>query len=528
MPTGHTGGMLLGEVVRTSVEVAATPARGAKTRLVADLLATAAADGPLDVELAAGLLAGAPRQRRTGVGWASLRARPEPAAVAALTLAGLDGALDALELVAGPGAQARRAALLVDLLGAATAAEQDFLAALLTGELRQGALEAVVVDATALAAGVPAADVRRAVMLSGDAAGTARLALLTGADGLAAVRLQVGRAVQPMLASSAPSVAEALARTGEAGVETKLDGIRVQVHRSGPEVLIFSRSLDDLTDRLPEVVAAASALACTSAVLDGEVLAIGEDGRPRPFQETSSRVARKGAAARLPLQVVFFDLLHLDGRDLLRCGGAERWAALDALVPAARRVTRVLTGDPGEGDAALRAALAAGHEGVVVKAVGATYDAGRRGAGWVKVKPVHTLDLVVLGAEWGHGRRRGWLSNLHLGCRGRAVGEFVMLGKTFKGLTDEVLRWQTERLLELAEGPTDGWVVPVRPELVVEIAVDGLQRSTRYPGGVAMRFARVVRYREDKSAAEADDLAAVLRLGAAPGDPQSGAGGLDQ
>jgi len=517
--------MLLGEVVRTSVEVAATPARGAKTRLVADLLAAAAADGPLDVELAAGLLAGAPRQRRTGVGWASLRARPEPAAVAALTLAGLDGALDALELVAGPGAQARRAALLVDLLGAATAAEQDFLAALLTGELRQGALEAVVVDATALAAGVPAADVRWAVMLSGDPAGTA---LLAGAEGLAAVRLQVGRAVQPMLASSAPSVAEALARTGEAGVETKLDGIRVQVHRSGPEVLIFSRSLDDLTDRLPEVVAAAGALPCTSAVLDGEVLAMGEDGRPRPFQETSSRVARKGAAARLPLQVVFFDLLHLDGRDLLRCGGAERWAALDALVPAARRVTRVLTGDPGEGDAALRAALAAGHEGVVVKAVGAIYDAGRRGAGWVKVKPVHTLDLVVLGAEWGHGRRRGWLSNLHLGCRGRAVSEFVMLGKTFKGLTDEVLRWQTERLLELAEGPTDGWVVPVRPELVVEIAVDGLQRSTRYPGGVAMRFARVVRYREDKSAAEADDLAAVLRLGAAPGDPQSGASGLDQ
>ena len=344
-------------------------------------------------------------------------------------------------------------------------------------------------------------------MLRGDARAVAEVALREGAAGLAAFRLEVGRPLGPMLASPAASLEAAMARVGEGAVDWKLDGARIQVHRDGDDVAIFSRSLDDLTARLPEVVAAALALPARRVVLDGEAIALRADGRPEPFQVTASRVAA-GAPGIAP---VLFDALHLDGEDLLDAPLSRRAEALAAAVPEALRVPRVVTGDPAAARAHFDAALAAGHEGVVVKALDAPYAAGRRGAAWLKVKPRHTLDLVVLAAEWGHGRRQGWLSNLHLGARAVDGDGFVMLGKTFKGLTDAMLAWQTERLQELAVR-SRGIVVQVRPELVVEVAFDGVQASPRYPGGVALRFARVLRYREDKRAAEADDLAAVLAL----------------
>jgi DNA ligase-1 len=310
-------------------------------------------------------------------------------------------------------------------------------------------------------------------------------------------------------------------KVGEAAVEWKLDGARIQVHRAGTDVAVFTRTLDDITARVPEVVAAALALPVAAAVLDGEVLALQPGGRPHPFQVTASRVGSRleveRLAATLPLTAFLFDLLHLDGQDLLDRPGAERHAAMAAVVPEPLRIPRTVTADPAAAAAFLDDTLARGHEGVMVKSLAATWEAGRRGAGWLKVKPVHTLDLVVLAAEWGHGRRKGWLSNLHLGARD-PDGGFVMLGKTFKGLTDKLLAWQTERLLALADGPSDGWVVRVRPELVVEIAFDGLQTSPRYPGGLALRFARVVRYREDKRPEEADTIQTVRALHAgAPG-----------
>jgi DNA ligase-1 len=350
----------------------------------------------------------------------------------------------------------------------------------------------------------------------------ARIALGEGLDGLRAVRLVVGRPLAPMLAGSAPDVAAAIAKTGPAAVEWKLDGARVQVHRDGDDVAVFSRTLDDVTARVPEVVAMARALPARAAVLDAEVIALREDGRPRPFQETASRFGARRDVERLqgeiPLTSFAFDLLHLDGEDLLDAALTTRAEALDALVPAAARVPHVAAEDARAAAAALDAALAAGHEGVMVKALGAPYAAGRRGAAWLKVKPVHTLDLVVLAAEWGHGRRRGWLSNLHLGARDTATGGWTMLGKTFKGLTDELLAWQTERLLALRTEQR-GHVVHVRPELVVEIAFDGIQTSSRYPGGMALRFARVRGYREDKRADEADtvDTVRALHAGAPPG-----------
>jgi DNA ligase-1 len=350
--------------------------------------------------------------------------------------------------------------------------------------------------------------VRRAAMLRGDLPAVAATALREGAPGLEAIGLEVGRPVLPMLAGTAKDVADALARIAPAGVEWKLDGARVQVHRSGSDVGVFTRSLDDVTARVPELVAAARALPVSSIVLDGEAIALREDGRPHPFQVTASRFGSRGRSD-VALTSLFFDVLHLDGEDLLDRPGAERAAALEAVVPDVARVPRVVADDPRQAEMALEAALARGHEGVVVKALDSPYLAGRRGAGWLKVKPVHTLDLVVLAVEHGSGRRRGWLSNLHLGARADDGEGFVMLGKTFKGLTDEMLRWQTERLREL-EVSDDGWVVRVRPELVVEIAFDGVQTSPRYPGGVALRFARVLRHRPDKRAAEADTLSAVL------------------
>ncbi|MFH9137521.1 ATP-dependent DNA ligase [Streptomyces sp. NPDC017524] len=507
--------MLLAELAQVSLEVAATSARSRKTALLAGLFRDAA---PEDVPVVIPYLAGRLPQGRIGVGWRSLGDPVEPASGATLTVTGVDAELTALAETSGPGSQALRQRRLRALFAAATADEQRFLRALLTGEVRQGALEAVAADALAHAAGAPPADVRRAVMLAGSLQEVAKVLLADGPGALAGFRLTVGRPVQPMLARSAASVGEALDKLGPCAVEEKLDGIRVQVHRDGDRIRAYTRTLDDITDRLPELVTAVAALDARRFVLDGELIALGEDGRPRPFQETASRVGSRrdvaGAAAHVPIVPVFFDVLLVDDEDLLDRPFADRHAALARLLPASLRVRRTLVADPDDpearaaADAFLADTLARGHEGVVVKDLTAVYSAGRRGASWLKVKPVHTLDLVVLAVEWGSGRRTGKLSNLHLGAR-RPDGTFAMLGKTFKGLTDALLDWQTERLGELATDD-DGHVVTVRPELVVEIAYDGLQRSTRYPAGVTLRFARVLRYREDKTAREADTVETVL------------------
>ena len=513
--------MLLADVVATSAAVAATSSRSAKRDAIAELLGRLEAD---EVEPVVGFLVGQPRQGRIGVGWRTLAsAERPPASSPTLTVGEVDRTLDQLAALAGPGSGNARLEILGRLLGRATADEASFLARLLGGELRQGALEGVMADAVARAASLPPAVVRRAMMLGGRLDTTARLALHGGRAALAAVGLKVGRPVQPMLASTAASVHEAVEAIGLASVEWKLDGIRVQVHRDGDRVGVWTRNLNDVTDRLPGVVAAVRALPARRVVLDGEALGIDATGRPRLFQDTVSR--RGGSGEGAPengdrtdgdLRPFFFDVLHVDGEDLIDAPLSERLATLGELAPGSR-IPSQLTDDPAVGELVLAEALAAGHEGVVVKAAASTYEAGRRGKAWRKVKPVHTLDLVVLAVEWGHGRRRGWLSNLHLGARAEAGDGFVMVGKTFKGLTDELLRWQTERFLSLAvdeerwDGPRTG-VVRVRPEQVVEVAVDGVQRSTRYPGGVALRFARVLRYRDDKDPSDADTISAVRSL----------------
>ena len=526
--------MRLGEVVATSEAVRATSARLGKVERLAELLGRLA---PAEAAPAVAMLSGEPRQGPVGVGWAALKDPPAPAAEPSLDLAEVDAALDALAAASGPGSQAARRALLGGLMGRATAAEQRFLTALLLGDLRQGALEGVMADAVARAAGVPAAAVRRALMLRGSLPAVAAAALGGGREALAAIGLEVGRPIAPMLAGTAPDVAAALAKAGEAAVEWKLDGARIQVHRSGEQVGVFTRSLDDITARVPEVVEAALALPVRAAVLDGEAIALAPDGRPRPFQVTGGRVAGRLDVERLrrevPLTPFLFDVMHLDGEDLIDRPGAERAAALAEIAPAGLLVPRNASTDAAGAGEVLRDALARGHEGVMVKSLAAPYAAGRRGAGWLKVKPRHTLDLVVLAAEWGHGRRRGRLSNLHLGARGRDGG-FVMLGKTFKGLTDAMLEWQTERLLALAV-ERDDWTVRVRPELVVEVAFDGVQTSPRYPGGVALRFARVLRHRPDKRAARgrhhrgrprpAGRALAARRARAATAAPDRGRGG---
>jgi DNA ligase-1 len=375
--------------------------------------------------------------------------------------------------------------------------------------LRQGALVGVMADAVAKTAGVPLAAVRRAAMLRGDLPAVAAALLRDGSGVLDGFRLEVGRPVSPMLAQTATSTDDALARLGEAVFEWKLDGARVQIHRDGDEVGLFTRTLDDVTVRLPEVVELVRALPVRTLVADGEAIALRPDGRPQPFAVTASRVGSRRDVATgrttTPITPFVFDVLHIDGADLLDKPTSARLAALDAIVPAANRVQRLITGDPAAAAGFLADTLRRGHEGVLAKSLTAPYEAGRRGASWLKVKPVHTLDLVVLAVEWGSGRRKGWLSNIHLGARD-PNGGFVMLGKTFKGMTDEMLTWQTKRFTELATGPLDDWVVPLRPEQVVEIAFDGLQNSTRYPGGLALRFARVLRYRDDKTAAEADTI----------------------
>jgi DNA ligase-1 len=604
--------MLFADIAVTSAAVTVTSGRRAKVELLATALRALGETGdPHTIEAGAAYLAGELRQRQIGVGWASLRELAQPAELPTLTVREVDVRLAEMGQLAGSGSQAKRRALVQALFGAATADEQRLLVGIISGEVRQGAQAGLLVDAIASAAAVPPVAVRRALLLSGDFK-TVAVAALTGAEAaLAEFRLTIGRPLAPMLAQAAGSIEEALAATAApAAVDAKLDGIRVQVHRDGDDIAVFSRSLDDITARVPEIVAAVRTLPSRALVLDGEALAVDSTGRALPFQETAGRAARQESGRLTPF---FFDALHIDGVDLVDEPAGVRWAALDAAVPDTLRVARTLVESQAEAEAAFANALANGQEGVVIKSVRSLYDVGRRGSAWVKVKPRHTLDLVVLAAEWGHGRRRGWLSNLHLGARdpsgtvralsvdrrgsvlgrhgtadeqgnhlaeteqgpsagveqghprtergngstdhdhdgaghgrggaqhGRVdgakhghVGEgghghlaeteqadghideadqpnFVMLGKTFKGLTDATLAWQTARLLELATDRGD-WVVTVRPELVVEIAFDGVQSSTRYPGGVTLRFARVLRYREDKSAAEADTIDAVRAL----------------
>jgi DNA ligase-1 len=506
---GENGRVLLAEIAGVSRAVATTSARLAKIETLAAALREA---GPLEVPIAVAYLSGELPQRQIGIGWAALRDGFTPADTPSLTLSDVDTALGAIGAVSGKGSTATRKALVSELFGRATVGEQQFLYGLLSGELRQGALEGVMTEAVARAAAVPVAEVRRAVMLRGSLGAVAAAALSGGSAALGEFGLEVGRAVRPMLASSAASISGALAKTGgPAAVEWKLDGIRIQAHLADGNVRLFTRTLEEITGRLPDVVAVLAKLPVSTAVFDGELIALREDGRPLPFQDTAARTASLDSAPSVPLSVFLFDVLHLDGTDLIDAEDQQRHAALARTVPAELLMPRLVTGSVEAATAFFADAIAHGHEGVVIKSLDGRYAAGRRGAGWIKVKPRHTLDLVVLAVEWGHGRRRGWLSNLHLGARDPATGGFVMLGKTFKGLTDELLTWQTERLLAL-EDRRDSYIVYVRPELVVEIAFDGVQRSPRYPGGLALRFARVLRYREDKTAAEADTIDTVRTL----------------
>ncbi|OZM73636.1 ATP-dependent DNA ligase [Amycolatopsis antarctica] len=497
--------MLLDEVVTASAEVAATRSRKTKIGVLAGIMRAAPEHELPD---AVAFLTGQLPQGRIGTGWRTLADLDAPVAASPeLTLGEVHAALDEVAAATGSGSAGRRREALLGLFGRATEAEQRFLLRLLTGELRQGALEGVMVDAVAAASEVPGDAVRRAFMLSGRLPATAVAAMTGGVDAVAAFRLELGRPVRPMLASPAESLDEALAGMGSVTVEYKMDGARIQVHRDGEEVHVYTRTLREITPHVAELVELVRALPCESVVLDGETLALTDDGRPRPFQETMSRFGstRDEQVRALLLRPYFFDCLHLDGTDLLDAPLRERHEAL-------RRVAagHLIPGEdePAEPATLLEASMAAGHEGVMVKDLGSVYAAGRRGSAWLKVKPVHTLDLVVLAAEWGHGRRTGYLSNLHLGARDPDGGPPIMVGKTFKGLTDELLGWQTAALREI-ESRRDEWTVHVRPELVVEIELDGAQVSTRYPGGVALRFARVVRYRPDKEAADADTLDAV-------------------
>ena len=501
--------MLLADVVTASQKVAATRSRKEKVAALADVLAAASSD---EVPIVAGLLSGEPRQGRVGIGWATVAsAEVQGATESSLTPADVDGFVEAIPAMSGQGSQQARRDSLSDLMHRATADEQAFLRALLTGELRQGAMEGVLVDAIGKAAGVDAALVRRALMLGGSLSETASLALVHGSQALDAVRLQVLRPIRPMLAAPSADPAAAVTELGDVVVDWKLDGARIQVHRLEDVVRVFTRNLNDVTARMPEVVAVVASMSVHSVVLDGESLSLDDDGAPRRFAETMSRFGADQPDTEVPLRPFFFDLLHLDGDDLVDRPLHERLDLLDRVVPGSSRIPALRTSDPDEATAVLDAALEAGHEGVMVKAADSVYEAGRRGSAWQKVKPVHTLDLMVLAAEWGHGRRTGWLSNLHLGCRDPDTGDFVMLGKTFKGLTDEMLEWQTARLLELEQRRTAN-TVWVRPELVAEIALDGLVASPRYPAGMAMRFARVRGYRPDKTPEDVDTLETVRAL----------------
>jgi ATP-dependent DNA ligase I len=497
---------LLADVVTASKDVADTSSRSRKVGILADLLRGL---DPNEVPLAVGFLAGVPRQGRVGVGYSTIYGiEHAPAEAASLTIDELDRAIADVKGTTGSGSAAKRKHILSELLVRATEQEADFVKRLFTGELRQGALAGLMVDAIAKAAGVSGEIARRALMLSGDLTRTAEIAMTKGEEGLRGVGFEIFRPILPMLASTAESVSDGMATFERASVEWKLDGIRIQIHRREDEVRIYTRNLNDITHTLPGIVHAVRRLPVRQAVFDGEALWMGVDG-PAAFQDTVSRIDNE--APPEGIVTFLFDLLHVDGDDLLDAPLEQRAARLEAIA-SDLKIPGLVTSDLEEGQRVLDEALRAGHEGVVVKDAASLYGAGRRGKAWRKVKPVRTYDLVVLGAEWGHGRRRGWLSNLHLGARDPRTGEFVMVGKCFKGLTDELLEWQTKELLE-REARRQGIAVLVRPELVVEVALDGVQSSTRYPGGVALRFARVKRYRPDKNAEEADaidDLRALL------------------
>jgi DNA ligase-1 len=505
---------LLADLVNASQNVSDTSSRSGKVAILADLLRRL---DPAEVSAAVGFLSGVPRQGRIGVGYATVYGvECEPAARASLKIDDLDRAITEVQGTTGSGSAARRKQTLTGVLERATDREADFVKQLLTGGLRQGALAGLMIDAVAKAAGVPGPLARRALMLSGDLMRTAEVAIAQGEEGLQSIGLELFRPVLPMLASTATSVAEAVQSFDGSSVEWKLDGIRIQIHRQGEDVRVYTRNLNDITDSLPGIVAAVRRLPVTQVVLDGEALWMNVHG-PAAFQETVSQI--DSDAPPEGIVTFLFDVLHVEGDDLLDTPLTERSARLEEIA-SHLKIPSVITTDPEQAQRFLDKALEAGHEGVVVKDAQSLYSAGRRGKAWRKVKPVLTYDLVVLGAEWGHGRRRGWLSNLHLGARDVGTGAFTMVGKCFKGLTDELLTWQTKELLA-RETSRQGITVLVRPELVVEIALDGVQSSTRYPGGVALRFARVKRYRPDKSAAEADtidDLRALLTR-QAPGEP---------
>jgi DNA ligase 1 len=497
---------LLTDVVTASLKVAETSSRSEKVAILAELLRRL---DPHEVAAAVGFLSGVPRQGRVGVGYSTIYGiERAPAGEASLTIGELDRVIAAVQAMTGGGSAAGRREMLGELLGRATEQEADFVKRLFTGGLRQGALGGLMVDAFAKAAGVSGAIARRALMLSGDLSGTAEIAMTQGEEGLRDVGFELFRPILPMLASTAGSVSEAVEGFDRSSVEWKLDGIRIQIHRRGDEVRIYTRNLNEITDTLPGIVQAVRRLPVVQAVLDGEALWMSEEG-PAAFQDTVSQI--DSDAPPEGIVTFIFDILHVDGDDLLDTPLEARGARLEEIA-AHLRIPSVVTSDPAIAQRVLDEALGAGHEGIVVKDAGSLYNAGRRGKAWRKVKPVRTYDLAVLGAEWGHGRRQGWLSNLHLGARDPRTGEFVMVGKTFKGMTDKLLEWQTKELLARETG-RQGIAVMVRPELVVEIALDGVQSSTRYPGGLALRFARVKRYRADKSAEEADtidDLRALL------------------
>jgi len=502
--------MLLADLVATSNVVSATRSRKAKIEILAGLLANA---GPQELPIVVGFLSGEPRQGKVGVGYAAVFAiNVDPASEPSIGVAEVDEAIERIVATTGSGSQSARSELLAALLARATGAEQEFLRRLLVGELRQGALEGLMVEAIVRVAAVDAATVRRALMLHPDLGEVAGVAVTAGEKGLARFRLEVLRPVRPMLAKTAPDVAAAVEAVGPASVEWKLDGVRIQAHRRGGEVRLATRNLNDVTGRLPEVVEVVGSLSVESVVLDGEVIALTAAGAPRPFDETMSRFGtEEGDPAAVSLVPFFFDVLACDGDELIDLPLVERQEVLDRVVPEQWRVPRIATDDAAEAAAFLAEARARHHEGVMVKGLDGVYEAGRRGVTWLKVKPAHTLDLVVLAAEWGHGRRTGTLSNIHLGARDPDGGGFVMLGKTFKGMTDEMLIWQTRRFLELEERRTRSTVY-LRPEQVVEVAFDGIQASPRYPGGMALRFARVKGYRHDKSATDADTIDTVRAI----------------
>jgi DNA ligase-1 len=506
--------MLLVEIVRTSQQVGQTSGRLEKVEHLSTCVRHLA---PEEIEIGVNFLAGRLRQGTIGIGAATLRSA---AAVAAarepmLTLAQVDGACDTIGRTTGAGSTAERRRILETLFSHATPDEQHFLLRLFVGELRQGALEGIVAEAIARAADVPATAVRRACMLTGDLALVAKCAMREGVSGLARFSLQLLQPIQPMLAQPADDVAHALRNLSEAAFEYKMDGARVQVHKQGADIRVFTRTLKDVTDSVPEVLDIVHRLPARSIVLDGEVLALRPDGSPHPFQMTMRRFGRKlgvdSMRDSMPLTPFFFDCLHLDGEDLIDRSSTDRVAALHEALPSSFVTPRLVTQELDAAEAFLHEALGHGHEGVMAKALGATYEAGRRGSAWLKIKQAHTLDLVVLAVEWGSGRREGWLSNLHLGARDPVNGGFVMLGKTFKGMTDEMLIWQTDTFKAL-QLTTDGYTVYVRPEVVVEIAFNDIQTSPHYPGGLALRFARVKRYRPDKTAAQADTIETVRTL----------------